>query len=343
MIWNDNNTITIEPPKKPKKITGTRLGAILGFNKWSTPFEAWCAITRTYEKPFEDNIYTTAGKVIEPVLIDFVAKRYFLDVQTPEDIYGKDFFKKTWGDFFHENKILGGMWDALADDTIIEIKTTKRAEDWVDNIPEYYKLQAGLYAYLKGASKVIFCCGFLTDKDYEHPENFKPVVGENVIIREFNMADEYPNFEQDYIRPAERFWANHVVTGVSPEYTDKDAEIIKELRKTTVDSSDDLQTCISTIEELMASIDAESARIKPLETQLKKEQDKLKKYLTKALEASPDKDKAEVKGASKVFTLSKTVKKSFDDKAFKAEHTELYNKYAVDKTTYTLRNSSIKA
>ena len=49
-----------------KKITGTRFAAIMGLNKWTTPFNAWCAITRTYEEPFEDTIYTVAGKTIEP-------------------------------------------------------------------------------------------------------------------------------------------------------------------------------------------------------------------------------------------------------------------------------------
>ena len=46
MKWNDDKTITITPPKRPKKITGTRLAAIMGLNKWTTPFNAWCAITR---------------------------------------------------------------------------------------------------------------------------------------------------------------------------------------------------------------------------------------------------------------------------------------------------------
>ena len=51
MKWNDDKTITITPPAKPKKITGTRFAAIMGLNKWTSPFNAWCAITRTYEEP----------------------------------------------------------------------------------------------------------------------------------------------------------------------------------------------------------------------------------------------------------------------------------------------------
>lgn len=33
MKWNDDKTITITPPKRPKKITGTRFAAIMGLNK----------------------------------------------------------------------------------------------------------------------------------------------------------------------------------------------------------------------------------------------------------------------------------------------------------------------
>lgn len=49
--WLEGNRIQIAPPKRTKKITGTRFATILGLNPWSTAFEMWCAITKTYEKP----------------------------------------------------------------------------------------------------------------------------------------------------------------------------------------------------------------------------------------------------------------------------------------------------
>ena len=42
MEWLDGNKIQIIPPKRPKKLTGTRFATILGLNPWSTPFEIWC-------------------------------------------------------------------------------------------------------------------------------------------------------------------------------------------------------------------------------------------------------------------------------------------------------------
>ena len=160
-----NNTVIVDPPKKPKKCTATRFATIMGLNAWSTPFSAWCEMTRTYEKPFEDSIYTVAGKVIEPKICDYLRSRYFMDIKSPTDVYGPDYFKKTWGDFFPDVEALGGMWDFLGDDFVVQVKTTKRVEDWrgVDGEvepPIYYKLQASLYAYLLGFDNVVMTCSF---------------------------------------------------------------------------------------------------------------------------------------------------------------------------------------
>ncbi len=76
VTWMQEQKIAVMPPKRPKKITGTRFAAIMGLNRWSTPFEAWCAITRTYEKPFEDTIYTIAGKIIEPKQAEYMRRAF---------------------------------------------------------------------------------------------------------------------------------------------------------------------------------------------------------------------------------------------------------------------------
>ena len=156
MEWLDGNKIQIIPPKRPKKLTGTRFATILGLNPWSTPFEIWCEVTRTYQKPFEDTIYTIAGKTIEPKQAEYMKQTYFMsNLVTPTDIWGKDYFRQTYGDFFRESPVLGGMWDYLLygkdgkPTTVLEMKTSKRVEDWKDDIPEYYALQAALYAWTR--------------------------------------------------------------------------------------------------------------------------------------------------------------------------------------------------
>lgn len=71
-------------------------------------------------------------------------KAYFMsNLVTPTDVWGADYFKKTWGDFFPNVEVLGGMWDYLLYDkdgkpsTVLEMKTSKRVEDWAEDIPEY--------------------------------------------------------------------------------------------------------------------------------------------------------------------------------------------------------------
>ena len=282
MKWNDNQTLSIDPPRKPKKCTGTRFAAVLGLNRWSTPFKAWCAITRTYEEPFEDTIYTIAGKTIEPKQAAYMQDLMFWEkMVSPTDVYGEDYFKKTWGDFFPENKIFGGMWDYLFVDaegkpkTVLEMKTTKRAEDWLDDIPEYYAMQAALYAYLLKVDEVIMVCTILEDGDYENPQNFKVHPG-NTFTRTFKVSERYPDMEKT-IKKVERWWKKHVTGGVSPKYDEKkDADILKALRANTVNPETDVQALIKEAEEIQKRLDAvaeetaeDTNRLKVLKDQIK--------------------------------------------------------------------------
>lgn len=347
LTWNQDGTITVPVPKKPKKITGTRFGAILGQNVWSSPFKAWCEITRTWQEDFQDTIYTIAGKTIEPKQAEYVKKAFFLPrLVSPTDVYGADYFKQTFGDFFPEQNIFGGMWDYLLldkigrPDTVLEMKTTKRAEDWSDDIPEYYALQAALYAFLKGVDKVCMVCSFLEDNDYEHPENFIPSA-ENTILREFKVSERYPDFIYTHIRPAEDFWFKYVQTGNSPTYDeDRDKDALADLRKKHVDtSSEDTGNLIHEAEELQDRITAKKAEMKADEDRLK--------AITAAWKNdcmghfSPGTNKVDVIGSRYTWTVSKTEKMVLDEDRLKDDG--IYDKYLKPATTYTMRCSVNKS
>lgn len=342
MIWNSDGTIIVDPPKRPKKITGTRLGAILGANCWSTPFEAWCAITRTYEKPFEETIYTKAGKIIEPKQAEFIRNTYSIDLTSPEDVYGKDFFKKTYGDFFPEIKIFGGMWDFLEKEdgetiAVYEMKTTKRAEDWAEDIPEYYALQAALYAYLLKVDEVYMVCSILEDSDYDHPEDFVCTM-ENTFVRAFVVSERYPDMH-DIITQCTHWWNRHVLKGISPKYDEvKDAEILRVLRQNNVSPESDLNALVTEAETLLERIDSIKALVADDEKRLRKVQDMIKDICTSQFREG---DKSVlVSGPRYDWVTSKAVSVKID-KDRMAEDGILAD-YSTEDTTYKLTKKERK-
>ena len=353
--WN-GSTISVEPPKKPKKITGTHFPTIVGVNPFSTDFEVWCRCTRTYEIPFEGNKYTNAGQVIEPKVFDFLRTSMgFGDrVVTPEDVYGKDHFKKTWGDFYPNVPIFGGMWDALIKDEngnveyVVEIKTVQvdgrsgSLEDrWKDGeAPHYQALQASLYAHLLGVDKVLMVAVALEDKkgDYEHPEQVIPSYANgNVYIDEFKVSERYPNFDM-YIEKATAWWNAHVVTGSSPEFDEKkDAEILKALRTNNVDVQD-LSHLFTRAETLKREIEEVTATIATKEKELKVILEEIKKL---ALVQFREGDtKVSMKGDKYEWVLSKTTSTEIDKGSLEADG--LLEKYTKSKTNYRLTTSEIK-
>lgn len=336
--WIEGNRIQIAPPKKTKKITGTRFATILGLNPWSTTFEMWCAITKTYEKPFEDTIYTIAGKTIEPKQAAYMKKSYAMDILSPTDMYGADYFNKTWGDFFPDSPHLGGMWDYLLKndedghiEAVLEMKTTKRAEDWENDVPEYYALQAALYAFLLGVDDVIMVASFLDEKDYEDPSKFKPSAA-NTITVEFKVSERYPDFA-DKVALVEKWWADFVETGISPEYDEKkDAEILAALRTNTLSPETDIEALIKEAEGLKKELDEVAATTADKEKRLKTINDIIKEH---ALSQFRDGDKkVEVKGATYTWTVSRSETTGIDKDALKADG--LLDKYSKKTETYRM-------
>lgn len=345
MEWLDGNKIQIIPPKRPKKLTGTRFATILGLNPWSTPFEIWCEVTRTYQKPFEDTIYTIAGKTIEPKQAEYMKQTYFMsNLVTPTDIWGKDYFRQTYGDFFKESPVLGGMWDYLLygkdgkPTTVLEMKTSKRVEDWKDDIPEYYALQAALYAYLLGVDEVIMVASFLEPKDYDSPEKFV-CSGENTITRPFKVSERYPDFEKKYVKPALKWWKDFVESGISPAFDErKDAEILKALRTNNLSPEMDMAALVKEAEDLKAKLDAHAAEVAEDEKRYKVLTDMIKKA---AIAQFRDGDKkVSIAGSAYNWEVSRTSTTKIDKDAMKADG--ILAKYTTTEDSYRISPKALK-
>ncbi|MDL2280350.1 YqaJ viral recombinase family protein [Selenomonadales bacterium OttesenSCG-928-I06] len=335
-----NDCIVLKDPlKKPKKITGTRLAAILELNPWSTPFEVWCDMTGFYKEPFEDNIYTKAGKIIEPKIIEYLDKRYFFGknkIKTPDEWFGKTVQQLRY-DHYHNEPILGGMWDCRIPNRIYELKTTKRAEDWykngVLNAPFYYKIQAALYAWLDKIDNFSLVLTILEDKDYAAPENFTPNT-ENTFVLSYSLEQEYPNFER-HIEQVLNWHEKHIVTGISPKFDKKkDKKILDVIRtqKVEVSKEDPINSLLKAIEPLQAELDNQKEASKETEDKLKKLKEELKKELRSQMK-STDK-KINVEGVLYEWEV-RLENGGFDSKSFQVDHPELYQNYL--KTTPTVK------
>lgn len=343
MEWKYNderNRIVIEPPKQRLRISGHRLPTILGVNKWSTPFQAWCEITKLLKAPFEETKYIVAGRVLEPKIIEYVASK-FPNVVSIEDYYGVNFDKYRYNNFVEDSHIFGGVIDAVStlDDLktitmICECKTSSKPQDWTNNqVPVDYLLQGALYSYMKGLDRVLFACTFLDDMDYVHPE--KVVVNEeNTILVVKKLKDilieingEYLNIEEvmDF---GKRWWEEYIETGISPEFDEKaDKEYLDIIRASKPCEDNDL---IDVCEEAIAL----AKEIKELEVSsgLKAKQD-----LLKTLEASIKETMMnnQIDKAGK-YKLTKKTKIVFDEKRLEKENKKVYDKYVEQITSYTL-------
>lgn len=237
MVGVQGGFVRVTPPYRPKRITGTKVASVLGLNKWQSPFQAWCELTRTYEEPFEENKYTRAGKIIEPKQIRYLQDKYpEADVVTPAEMFGEDYFEKTYGNFFPEEKVFGGMWDCYLrgqdgrPQAVAEMKTTRRPQDWEGRVPIGYMLQCCLYARLMEVEHACFVRSVLPPQAYSHPEQYG-CNSQNTKIIWFRPSEAVPDFG-DMIRYCEDWYEKHVVTGISPEAkTEKDMEFLEKIKE----------------------------------------------------------------------------------------------------------------
>ena len=121
---------------KLKKMTGTRIGPILGESEFSSPFKVACELAGLYpgDKPTK---YIEAGNILEPVLRDYLRARTNAMLKDPLNIPDGSVaavedpvpMEMCGYDHFHNNKLFGGLVDGYIKvdnvrDTILEIKTS---------------------------------------------------------------------------------------------------------------------------------------------------------------------------------------------------------------------------
>lgn len=286
--------------KRVKGIGGTDISAILGVNKYKTPFDVWEDKTGRAAK-FEGNKFTRRGIYME----DAVAN-YF------EDVTGCKVIKASESEELLIHKkypcLLGSpdrrYFDHDGQKGILECKTTMTTIDAsVENIPQTWFIQVQWYLGLSGYTR-----GTIAWAELGFSSEFKHVE----IV--FN-----PEFFAYMVEQGVKFWEENVMTDKAPDaINSQDIEKIypySQEGKTMVVSDDFYNTYC----ELKALQDNKKA----LETEIDAKQEALKMALADAEIA---------KYGDNVLATWKTSKGSlkFDDKAFKTANPELWNQFAKE-------------
>lgn len=343
MEWHyseDRKHIELEqPPKQHKLLTGTRFASCLGLNPYSSPFQIWCECTKLVIPPYEETMYTKAGRIIEPLQREYVSKT-FPNIKGPEEYFGNAYEMYRWNFFDDKFKPYGGLWDAVSTKSngkdiamVVEFKTANSAAKWVDGPPIYYLMQGALYAKMLGLDKLLFVASFLSPMDYAHPEEFVPnETNTTMIVKKLKdivleVDGEYLSFDELYDKGLD-FWNNYVLTGISPEFDEKlDKEYLDIIRASKPSNDNDLTTmCVEAIKiaKEIKSLEISSG-IKVKKDELKVLEDGIKKVM---IDNNLDRcDK---------YKLKRDVKLKFNEKALEKDNKALYNKYCEESISYTL-------
>ena len=179
---------------------------------------------------------------------------------------------------------------------------------------------------------------FLDPSDYEAPENFV-CSSANTITRPFKVSERYPDFEKRYVKPALKWWKDHVKTGLSPAYDEKqDAEILKVLRTNNLSPETDLADLVSEAEALKAKLDAHAAEVAEDEKRYKTLTDMIKKS---AMSQFRDGDKkVSITGKAYTWEVSRSSTAKINKDAMKADG--VLEKYTTMEDTYRITPKMIK-
>lgn len=139
-------------------IGGSDASAILGLNKYATPYMVWLEKTnRVDAEDLSENEKVYWGTVLEPVIADEFEKRHpEFEVEEPGAMYQSIF--NPWM-LASVDRVLSGKEEkgciTFLDEKpsgILEVKTVgeRRRPDWDDGVPDYYLAQVNHYLAVTG-------------------------------------------------------------------------------------------------------------------------------------------------------------------------------------------------
>lgn len=176
---------------RQKGIGGSDAGAILGLNKWKTPFQVYLDKT-------------------EPIVDDEQSEAAYWGTEL-EDVVAKEFTRRTGKKVRRNNRMLKSLqypWmianldrEVVGEDAILECKTTNSfmAKEWEgDQIPASYIIQVQHYLAVTGAAKAYVAV---------------LIGGQKFVYKEIERDEE---LIRQIVELEQKFWTEHVIKGIAP-------------------------------------------------------------------------------------------------------------------------------
>lgn len=291
-------------------IGGSDAGAILGLNRWKSPFSLWLEKTEEADQPKEaegdnegaDEKRTRRlkwGKEMEEFVANLFCETTGKKVRRCGMIRSKD----------HPFMLADIDRVVIGENALLECKTTSsyNKKDWADgNIPDTYYCQVVHYMAVGGYDKAYVACLI--------------GAGEDFIVREINRDDEEI---KSLIEAEEKFWNEHVIAGVMPD-ADGTTACTQTLAKHF--PGGDKEEIIIDGEHDTIAMDLLSLKAdqKQLELLIKEKENLLKQFMGN--------NEVGV-GLGAKISYGVSTRKEFDSKAFLADHPEWENQY-IKQTSY---------
>lgn len=280
------------------KIGGSDAAAICGISPWQTPLEAYLKITG--QLAIQDSPQMEWGRRLEPV----VRQKYI--EATGRKVFYNENPKKFGVEFQHpEYSFIQGSLDGLSESheesRVLEIKTARSRDAWIDGVPEYYQCQIAHYLACTGLDRADVAVLFGAS-DFEIFE----------LERDQELIDLLIGAEVE-------FWNKHVLPMNPPDPATINDAALRWPRSISVQVQADEQiaAAIDDLKMVRRAIENLEANKADLELQIKA--------------AMQEADTLMVGGKPAVtWKLSKPTT-AFNKDLFSIEHPELFKKYFVER------------
>lgn len=288
---------------KHRGIGSSDAATILGLNPYKTKHALWLELSGLVPG-FEGNAHTQWGTRLEPVIASAYEDETGDQLVQNSALYAHDEY--SW------MTATPDYWLAHGKDKVVECKSTVRAQDYEEGIPDYVHCQVLHQMAVLGVEE-IDVAALIQGWDFR----IKPVKADKALI------DNIVNIEGEFYRMVE--------DGTPPPLSASDGDILKHLYPTSRNSEvllpDTALGWLRTYQEAAEQL-----------KRIKEEQDLASTQL-KALLRDNERGLLDCKDGRFVVSWKGYASKRFDSKTFAAKHPELHEEFLQ---TTTARRFNIK-